>query len=399
MFTISSKYLDTIRDSHAAYCYADIYYYGDKVNKSPIPVAAGSITVDRTQNIRRTITATLGDTTLFKKYVQSNLAPFGAEVYIYAGVNYMDGTTESVPLGIFSMETVTNEESVTQSNGGLLQFTGNDRSQVLEREQFLVPPDYSGFATSTALTRIVKKALPNVTVNFSEALLNPVLPTGTTFSGTRLDAVQTLAAGIGAEAYFDVLGVFQVVPVEVLTQSNLAGNLQNPAWTVDASTAAAQDSGASPKGVLVQAARGISRTDAYNGIAVYGTSSTSSAQPVGFAFDTDPQSPTYWGGTQLDSPPSAYGHVTASIQLQTVTTSAQCVVAAQAALSDALGLARTLAFTCAPNPALEAGDFLKLIYPEGSYELHLLDSFQVPLSLTTGTMTGTTRTSSYQRNT
>jgi Domain of unknown function (DUF5047) len=397
MYPVTAKYLETLRDSRAAYCYADLYYYGDKINRSPIPVVDGSVTVDRTQNIRRTITATLGDPTLFQKYVQSNLAPFGAEIYIYQGINYMDGTTEVVPLGIFSMETVTYEESVTQSAGGLLQFTGNDRSQVLERDQFLVPVDYSGYVTSAAIQQLVQTALPQVTVNFCEALLNPVLPGGTTFSGTRLDAIQTLAAGIGAEAYFDVLGVFQVVPVEVLTQANLAGNLQNPAWTVDASTTEAVANGASEKGVLVQAARGISRTDAYNGVAVYGTGTTSSAQPVGFAFDTDPQSPTYWGGTLLNSPPGAYGRVTASIQIQTATTDAQCAVAAQAALSDALGLAWTVQFTCSPNPALEAGDFLKFIYPGGSYELHLLDSFQVPLNLTTGSWTGTTRTI-YQRS-
>lgn len=397
MYPVTDKFLAAVRDSHAPATYVDIWYNG-AVTKAGIRVVSGSITVDRTQNIRRTCSVVLGDPTLFPTYVQSPLSPFGAEAHIYQGITYMDGTTEVVPLGIFSLETVTYEESVTQSNGGLPQFTGMDRSQVLARETFLTPVDYSGWTTFEAITKLVSTALPNVTVNIDPSLINPVLPGGTTFSAARLDAIQSLAAGIGAEAYFDVDGVFQVIPIAVLTQANLAGGLRNPAWTVDASTAAAQANGGSAKGVLVEAARGISRTDAYNGIAVYGTSSTSSTQAFGVALDTDPRSPTYWGGPYMSSPPGPYGHVTTTLQISSVTTDQQATIAATAALQDSLGLARTLAFTCAPNPALEAGDFLKLVYPGGTYELHLLDSFQVPLSLTTGTMTGNTRTCSYQKS-
>lgn len=395
MYAVSTRFLDTLRDSHSFYTYAELWYNGS-LTRGNIAVVDGSITVDRTAQIRRQLSVTLGDTTLFPKYVQSPLAPFGAEIRIYQGLQYLDNTQEVVPLGVFTIEEVDREDSPSQQYGGLPVITAYDRSQVLKRDQFIQPADYSGWSIRDAIQKIVGMALPSVTVVFDPALGDATLPGGTIFNQDRLSAVQALATSLGGESYFDVEGVLQVVPVPTLTQANLAAGLINPAWVVDASTTAAQANGAKPKGVLVTALRGISRTNAFNAVAVYGNANGSDPQPYAIALDTDSRSPSYWGGTTASATPGPYGHVPDIQQISTVTSTAQAQTTANALLANSLGAARSLSFQSLHNPALEAGDLLKFIFSDGTVELHLLDSFSVPLNPSSGQFTGTTRTTSYQ---
>ena len=62
-----------------------------------------------------------------------------------------------------------------------------------------------------------------------------------------------------------------------------------------------------------------------------------------------------------------------------VTTAAQALTTAQALLKLRLKQNRSLEIQAAPNPALEAGDTIRVLFPDGRDELHLIDAVDVSL--------------------
>jgi hypothetical protein len=338
---------------------------------------------------------TIGDPNFYPTFAGSPLAPYGAELNIKWGVAFPDGTTESVSLGWFRIQDVEQETAPGQSNGGLPVVQFFDRSQAVDDASFLDPIDRGGWGVKSLLTHLIQDVVPYAGVSITPGLVDGTVPGGVTFDNARWDAVATCAGYLLADAYFDVNGNLAVVPVPTLTQSTPASAA---VWTMDASTPAAVAAGASPTGVLVSAKRTVSRAGVYNGVSAYGATTGSAAPPTGYAVDTDPRSPTYFGPTPNygnPSPSSNFGAQLYRYQNNLLTTNAQCAAAAQTQLANFLGLARSLSFTTCPNPALEAGDIVKVIYPDGRTELHLLDSFTIPLG-PSSQFSGSTRTLTYQ---
>ena len=93
--------------------------------------------------------------------------------------------------------------------------------------------------------------------------------------------------------------------------------------------------------------------------------------------DDDPASPTYWGG-----PFGKVARVDNSTAVQTVE---QAELAAAEILNSQLGLSRSLQLTSAPNPALEAGDVVTVVFPDDRTEQHLIDTVTVGLGPTAAT--------------
>lgn len=391
MQTVSARFLAALRGPYSRIVTADLWY-NQALVVSGLPIVDGSITVDRTSKTRRSGTITIGDPTFFPTFANSPLAPYGAELNIKWGIAYPDGSAETVSLGWFRIEDVTQETAPSQSNGGLPVLTLFDRSQALSDASFVDPIDRGGWDVMFLLTRLVQDVVPYAAVNFASGLTTGTVPGGTVFDSARLDAVASCAGYLNAEAYFDVNGAIQVVPVPALTQSTPTSAA---VWTADASTAAAVAAGASATGVLVSAKRTVSRTGVYNLVAAYGASTGQAAPPTGYACDTDPRSPTYFGPSATGNPVGPFGASVYRYQNNLLTTSAMCATAAQTQLNNYLGLARSLSFQTCPNPALEAGDIIQVIYPDGKTELHLLDSFTIPLG-PSSTFSGTTRTLTYQ---
>lgn len=105
-----------------------------------------------------------------------------------------------------------------------------------------------------------------------------------------------------------------------------------------------------------------------------------SASPHGY--DNDPLSPTYYLG--------AYGLVPRFFSSPLLRTQAQADKAADKQLANHKGATRTISFEAVPNPALDAGDAVQVVYPDRSGELHLLDALTIPLG-PGGTMSSETR--------
>jgi hypothetical protein len=394
MQPVSSRFLAALRGPYVRTVTADLYYSRALV-VSGLPIVDGSITVDRTSKTRRSGSVTIGDPTFYPTFAGSPLAPYGAELNIKWGIRYPDGTTENVSLGWFRIQDVSQETAPSQSNGGLPVVDFFDRSQAVDDAGFLDPIDRGGVRVTSLLTHLIQDVVPYAAVSISSGLVDGTVPGGVTFDGSRWDAVTACAGYLLADAYFDVTGNLAVVPVPSLTQSTPTSAA---VWTMDASTPAAVAAGGSSTGVLVSAKRSVSRAGVYNAVSAYGATTGSAAPPTGYAVDTDPRSPTYFGPSPNYGNPasnSAFGAQTYRYSNNLLTTNAQCQAAAQTQLSNFLGLARSLSFVTCPNPALEAGDIVQVVYPDGKKELHLLDSFTIPLG-PSAQFSGTTRTLTYQ---
>lgn len=394
MQSVSAKFLSALRGPYRASTTADLWY-NQALVISGLPIVDGSITVDRTSKTRRSGSVTIGDPTFFPTFANSPLAPYGAELNIKWSILYPDGSSEAVSLGWFRIQDVSQETAPGQSNGGLPIVDFFDRSQAVDDASFLDPIDRGGWGVKSLLTHLVQDVLPYASVTFAAGLTDGIVPGGVTFDGSRWDAISSCAGYLNADAYFDVTGNVTVVPVPALTQSTPTSAA---VWNMDASTSAAIAAGASSSGVLVSAKRSVSRSGVYNCVSCYGQASGSNSPPVGYACDTDPRSPTYFGPTPNFGNPvtgSAFGAQLYRYQNNLMTTSAMCTAAAQTQLNNFLGLARSLSFSTCPNPALEAGDITQVIFPDGKTELHLLDTFTIPLG-PSASFSGSTRTLTYQ---
>jgi uncharacterized protein DUF5047 len=204
------------------------------------------------------------------------------------------------------------------------------------------------------------------------------LSLGMTVAGAGIPAGSTIVALAPAQVTLDQAATASGYPPCTFTAPSpaaltFAGAASAyPVWQIDAGDA----------GVLVDANESLDRTGVYNGVLVTGQPTAVTAAFAVLVTDADPLSPTRWGGP--------FGHVLrieASTSIQNAT---QAQTAGQVMLNDGLGLTRSLVLTSAPNPALEAGDTVLVLFADGRSETHLLDV--VRLDLGTGSIELSTRT-------
>lgn len=386
MQIVTANFLAAIQTSFTMVVQADVYFQQTYV--VTVPITDGAITVDRSSDVRRSGTATIGDKTFWPTFANSALAPYGAEMNLKAGIIYANGTKEMVSLGWFTVENVSIEAA-----GGLPIVQLYDRAQVLKRDPFLWPKSPGTQSFAALIPAYLQGAASYLTVSLDGSLstaLSGQCPGGTAFDD-RSGAIQQMAQWAGADAYFDVFGVMQVKPTPTLFGLTDSQKAAKSVWTISAGAG----------GILTQAQRTVGRTDVANGVVVRGTTTGSTTAPEGYAFDTDTRSPTYWGpapanaasGVQAYSTP--FGQQGIVVQNDLITTNAQAGAAAQVELNKRLGLARTVNLTAVPNFALEAGDIFKVIYADGTFEYHIVNSMSIPLA-PTGQFTASTLSQTYQ---
>jgi hypothetical protein len=167
-----------------------------------------------------------------------------------------------------------------------------------------------------------------------------------------------VASAIGAEVYADADGTFVIAELpDVLTTT--------PVWTIAAGEG----------GAYIRAARGMSAGDIRNGWLVRGENTETNTAPVTeLVVDTDPGSPTYWDGP--------FGHRPGFYSSATITTSAAAIAAGTLLLRASVAPNASADISALPNPALEPGDVLRVVYPDGTAELHQVHS--VPIDLGVG---------------
>lgn len=348
MYSVSDRFLQRLSESHTVATRVQLFLTDGQV--VDLEHTGGSVTVDRGQSIRRTCTVTGCDVTLIPRTPTDQLATYGARLRLARGVDYGDGTSELVPLGVFRLDAV--EGDLGQ---GPVTLQGKDLSAVITDDKFTVPYTATGTVVS-AVTALIVRSIADAAV-ITDIVDVAIGRRAFDVEGDPWAAVQEIAAVAGAVVYPNADGVFVIATLPDLLTTE-------PVWAVEATEG----------GVYISGTRAMTSDSVFNGVLARGENTADNVAPVSYlATDDDPNSPTYWGGPFGRRPDF---HTSSAL-----ITLGACTQAANLKLAAAKSPNAGGNFSSLPNPALEAGDVLRVLHEDGTRELHQVAAFTVPLDL------------------
>ncbi len=360
MQALSDTFFEAIRGPHMLATLAIITPpTGDPV---VIDVNDGAVTIDRTAEQRRRLDLTLADPALYPESPLDVVNVYGSEVTVWRGVSYATGATELASLGVFRIQDVS--RSVPDQT---VSLTGWDRSMQCVDFRFRVPRKFGSLLATDLITGLITEVYPSAA-----------------FTITTADATTIPKHHVDRDRWAEIQRVAQVIGCEVFADENGDWVIQDtpdpttatPVWTVNAGEG----------GVMVGTQDTVTRDGVPSVVIAIGETVSGNNAPIVSAsphgYDNDPLSPTYYLG--------AYGIVPRFYSSPHIRTQAQANRVADSQLADHKGVTRTISFDAVPNPALDAGDAVTIIHPDGLTELHLVDALTIPLG-PSGVMTGETR--------
>lgn len=352
MYPVSSKFLATLSTSHVMTAKVDAFYNG-ALTAANLPFTDGSVTVDRGSKTRRTLSLTVAGNTLLPWAEADILAPYGQQLVVSRGIRFSDGSEEWVPLGTFRVN-----EPTGDVHFGPVTVTGASMECAIIDDKLQAPTTTRGQSTCVdAITTLIHQTLPSATiVNLTSGARNPSVAVANWDAGAdRWDAVVQIALAMRAEIYVDAQNRFVITDLPDVVNGPVSWNI-------------AEGEG----GNLISSGRSLRRTGVYNAVVASGENSAAGSAPVsGIAKDTDPSSPTRWGGP--------FGKVTKFISSALFVSPADCQAAAEYALYDATAPNVQTSIDTLPNPALEGNDIVRVTH-EGRKERYLVQSLTVPLT-------------------
>jgi hypothetical protein len=328
-------------------------YYNGVLTASNLPFTDGSVTIDRGSKTRRSLSLSVSSPKYLPWTATDTLAAYGQQLVVSRGIRFSSGAEEWVPLGTFRINEPSGDVHL-----GPVTITGASMECAISDDKFQAPTTTRGYGGCVdAITALIRQTLPDaVIVNLTSGARNPTCAVATwDAGGDRWDAVVQIALAMQAEIYVDAQNRFVITDLPDVVNGTVA-------WDI------AEGEG----GTLMSAARAMPRTAVCNAVMASGENSSSGAAPVsGVARDTDPTSPTRWGGP--------FGKVTKFVSSALWVTAADCVANAQYLLFDAIAPNVQTSINSLPNPALEGNDIIRLAYV-GRKERYLVQSLTVPLT-------------------
>lgn len=346
MRPVTDRFLLSLRESHLISSSCTLVFPdGTEVD---VPIEAGQVTIDRTAQARRAGTVQipwsldLGE----QLGVDVRELPLGGYARLGRGICYPDTTREEALLGMLRVESVTWQ---TLEASATLEVT--DRMAQVRDESFTTPFLAGGLRIADAAIQVVRDVFGSA-ISYLKPLDPPTILADVFYTGSRADALQILASAASAEVYFDADGSFVFGPADAVGSE---------VWTVDAGAT----------GVMINAAEALDRTGIYNGVVVEGQSDATSPPIMAVATFDDATSPIRWGGP--------FGKVAVYVTNTSAQDAAQAQAAAESLLNLRLKQTRQLTLTSSPNPALEAGDTIRVLFPDGRSEQHMIDAVSIDL--------------------
>lgn len=328
MYQVSDRFRAAIGTDHTAASNVEVLFNGEVI--AELDCVAGEVDVNATATTTRSCTATVIDPTgvLVPANAGDTLMPFGAEVRMWRGVDFPDGTSELVPLGTLRLRTA----DVTAGEGVQIKLTGYDRSSIVQGPSAVQVPISAGTPVETAIAKIIVSKFP--AAQFDLAVTGYTTPALLLHAGDDpwMSATK-VALSAGYRLFADRMGKFAMRPVVVSPQ-------------------AAADFTEGPAGKAWAPQRSFDGTGLVNEVVVQGTHSSTGGQVSGSAADLNPLSPTYIHGP--------FGRFTKTVQSEVVATSGQARAMAQALLAQQLGLTESVSLTALPDVTLDEGDVVTL---------------------------------------
>jgi len=364
---VSDRFVAALTGGHQTTIRIEVLPGGDETNKVDLSnyFTDGSLDVSR-QAIRRSGSLTFVDRDQSGLIVPTSndslLAPYGNQIRVWSGIAFDDGTEELVPVGTFR---------ITKSTSRYPRCTVelSDRAWIVSNAKLTAPYFVAAGTTwDAAIANLLGDRYNGVPVDIPPVEFLSTTPRLTLDEqADPWEAAQKWAASLGYALYFTPLGTATIV-------SEVALAVADPVWTFDGTptAAATYDPANWANLALYDEAVTWDTTDAYNAVVISGNSSSNATAARGTAFDTDPGSPTQWGGP--------FGYKPLFESDETVTSNGHATQKAAGRLQQVAGLAESLTIPAVCNPALGVGDLVQVVRPElGVNTVHMLDHFTLPL--------------------
>lgn len=345
MWEVSSRFLNALGTPHRIITEATVT--PPSADPITLKLKGGSVSADAGANYRRTGALSL----LGGQAVYEALTAPGAIVHIDHGISF-GNEQELVP--VFHGEVETGSQEFGDST---LSCRLVDLNKRVERVRFLAPFSATSSSTRPAMiAQIVQDARPGTEVN------NISTDTGTVGSvvwdESRIDAIKALSRDGALDAFWLPDGRFQIRQQLDLSSPSV--------WTVTPGV----------RGVLKAASRARPMDRMYNTVVVRPSatdgSQTWTQQVVQI---TDPNHPRH---------PDKIGVVPYFWASPTASSAAVARKAGQSILSRVLGSTESVDLRLMSNPALEAGDPIRVVTPQIGHDeaailSHFVDSFTLDL--------------------
>ncbi|MEV7425161.1 DUF5047 domain-containing protein [Streptomyces sp. NPDC091212] len=359
---VSSAFRQALTTSHRIVTRVDAHYAGQVVAED-IPIQDGTVTLDRGSKVRRSLSLTISDVKYLPWNATDPLAVYGQTLVVSRGIVMGTNPPEMIRCGTFRID-----EPSGDTHFGPVTLTGKSSEVAIQDDRFMVPMTTRGYTNCVeAISYLIRLTLPSAVItNQTAGLRNPTCAIATWDAQTdRWDAVTQIATAMNAEIYVDSLDRFVIRDLPTVSSEAVA-------WDI------ADGEG----GTLMSSARTMSRTSVYNAVVATGESISTYTAPVSaVAYDNSPSSPTRWGGP--------YGKVPRFYTSALLLTTGSCQVAADGMLFDAIAPNIQAQIQASPNPAMEPGDCLRIVYGDRR-ELSIAQTVSIPLTAE-GTSTLTLR--------
>lgn len=355
MYDVSAQFLHAIRSSHVRE--VKVRHHNLITNVwTDLEVEDGSVRIDATASIRRTLDLTLPP----REATYQVLDTPGGEITVSQAVRFVNGTRETVPLGVF----IVDADKMGYQPNDSLTLTCPDRWLKVQRNRFgLNRASVPGNAAWEEIQRLVEDCWGG---SYPFPGWAHVDTTATTKvgpliwdDGDREAAIKQLCRDNAVQVFFDENGEGVLRPIPTLSDTS------TPVFTVDAGAT----------GVMVAADRSRDRSQLHNAIILTTSATDVTFDPVEVK-NTTPGDPLNVSGP--------LGYVPLEYSSPTLRNSTQARAAGVKMLGQQLGTAKQLEIESFGNFALDGEDIITVRLPRTDLnlprpvELHIIDAITNP---------------------
>jgi hypothetical protein len=347
-----ADFTDLVSGSHTARFRAVLvegFQDGEDPTGTELLLLNGEVEFDATADIRGT--ATIDIAADWPRARDLSLGPYGTEIALSRGVNVGSEGTIWAPLGYYRITSVSQDDAAK----GPISLELEDRMSTIIDSRFLQPRQWEvGTTVGDIVDDIVLEIYPDATIVFDDDANLSQLGRSLIVEEDRYEGLVTLADGLGKIVFWDNEGrlMFQTAPDE-----------DTPDWVVNAG----------PNGVMVEASRELTREGIYNAVVVNGEGADELTPVQAIAVNGQENSPTFFGGP--------FGRVPFFYASSFITTQNQAENAAVNLLRRKLGASYNVDLSAIPNPAVQPYIVIRVVYNDGTRELHIIEKATIPLNV------------------